>query len=92
MELLRASGQFIRLAERSDSGRASVYILNGEGLHRSDERSGMSSAYSTEAQKPILTRIQAIEFVEGVASCGEDVTQIVSRIYAELNQIAEKAP
>lgn len=92
LELLRASGQFIRLAERSDSGHTVVYILNGEGLQRSNERSGMSVAYSTETQQPILTRMQAIEFVEEVASCGEDVTQIMSRINEALNQIAEKAP
>lgn len=94
-ELLEVSGRYIRLAETAHDGCASVYILNQDGCVRSDERSGISAAYSNEKQEPVMTPMDIPSFIRGIADCETKYTELehlISFIRTELSKIAAEAP
>ncbi len=88
MRLLQASGNYIVLGEDNGGGFLVVFLINGEGLYKSVEASGMGAN-----TKPVLTRISNKDAIEvAVNHGGKKATEVVSWIRSQLNRIAEAAP
>lgn len=97
--LLAASKQFILLGESEQVMSRTVSVaIDGDGLKRSYQMTGMAAAYSKEpsVQSPIDVA-EALELLKSFTSEENpyghvDEVKLVQMICDELNQIADKAP
>ena len=92
--LLRASEQFVRLAEANEGGGSGfVIFLDGNGLQESIEAMGMWVAYAKkeDVPKPQLKPISTEEAAQGIVSASEGratAEQVLSNLRADLDRIA----
>ena len=90
-ELLRASGQHIVIAQENEGGGyATVYFLDGDGLHRSVEAAGMWVAYASRVPAPNITPATCEEVVSEAVFQGTRPEEILPQLIQELNAIAIK--
>jgi hypothetical protein len=93
-ELLKASGRFIRFGEENpEGGRTTVFLINGDGLVKSQEHVGDHVAYSQNIPQPTLTGISAHQAVEAAFNYGRMAPNaLLGWLRSQLDAIAEQAP
>ena len=94
VELLKASGRHIILAEERDGPRGTVYFLDGEGMRKSHEAMGLWVAHAnpTNIPAPQVLPLEAREAVEAVMRDQQPLDGLIARICRDLDSIASEAP
>ncbi|KKU33981.1 MAG: hypothetical protein UX57_C0009G0033 [Candidatus Uhrbacteria bacterium GW2011_GWE2_46_68] len=96
LELLKASGRHIILAEERDGAHGTVYFLDGEGLRKSHEAMGMWTAYANpqegHVRSPRVLPLEAREAVEVVKHDRQPLVELIACIRRDLDNIAAEAP
>jgi hypothetical protein len=94
LELLTASKRHIVLTERNEGGGlATVYFIDGNGLHVSVEATGTRLAYLNQTPS---SKIQTVSVAEAVTAAvimsSKNPKELITWLRVELDKIANAAP